>query len=94
MSSKGEELARHREQLLARVEAQRLELSVFHRQFEGPVRAIEMVLGFVNSLRRSPLVITGLVAVLIRTPWRKLARVPRWVWRVWKAFQFVRSWAR
>jgi hypothetical protein len=94
VSSKGEELARRREQLLARADAQRAELSAYHRQFEGPVRATETVLGFANRLRRSPLLITGLAAVLIRTPWRKLARVPRWVWRGWKTLQFVRSWAR
>jgi hypothetical protein len=89
-----EALARRREELVARSDAQRAELSVRARRLEGPVYAVGSALGLLNSLRRSPLLVTGLAAVLIRTPWRKLARWPKWVWRGWRFAQLVRGWTR
>jgi hypothetical protein len=93
VSSEIQTLARRREYLIARAAAQRAALHQYHRVFEGPVRAAELMLGFGNTLRRSPLFVTALAAVLVRTPWRRLARLPKWVWRGWRALQFVRSWA-
>lgn len=94
MKSRWDELARRRAALIARAEAQRAELAFYARELEGPARIAESLGGFLNSVRRSPLLITGLAAVLIRTPWRKLARWPKWIWRGWRAAQFVRGWTR
>jgi hypothetical protein len=91
VSLKREELARRRDRLVAQAQAQRGELAYYHQRFEGPVHATEVALGFANNLRQSPLFITALAAVLIRTPWRRVARVPKWVWRGWRVAQFVRS---
>jgi hypothetical protein len=87
-----QELAQRREQLVAQADAQRIELSRFYERFAGPAQAAQTVLGFVGSLRRSPWFIIGLTALLIRTPWRKLARFPKWAWRGWKMLRFAQSW--
>jgi hypothetical protein len=88
---KPQELARRREALIVRAQAQRDEFARYNAQFEAPVRAAETVLGFLNILRRSPLAITGLTALLVRTPWRRLSRIPKWAWRGWKVVKFVRN---
>jgi len=82
-----------RERLVAQAQEQRRELSLYHQQFEAPVRAAEAVFGLFHSLRHSPLFVTGLAIALVRTPWRKLARIPKWAWRGWRVFQFMRNWA-
>jgi len=94
MSTAGqlELLSQRRSQLLARAEAQRSELGFYYTQFERPVRQTEAVGGFLNSLRRSPVVLTALAALLLRTPWRKLARIPKLAWRGWTIVQFLRGW--
>ncbi len=92
MNARCEELARRRAELIAQADAQRAQLALYAQQFEGPVRAVGTVFGLVNSLRRSPLAVTALAAVLMRTPWRKLARVPKLAWRSWRIWSFVRSW--
>jgi len=86
-----ERIAQRRAELLARADAQRAALGYYYQQFERPVRQAETAVGLANSLRRSPLFLTGLAAVLLRTPWRKLARVPKFAWRGWRVLQFVRS---
>jgi hypothetical protein len=74
---------------------QRMQLALYHSRLEGPVAAAGVALGFLNSLRRSPpLLITGLAVLLLKTPWRRLSRIPRLAWRGWKMVQFVRGWAR
>jgi hypothetical protein len=85
------ELAQRRELLVARAQSQREELAYYVRQFHGPVRVVGAVYGLGQTLGRSPLLITGLAALLMKTPWRRLARVPRWAWRGWKILQLFRG---
>jgi hypothetical protein len=85
-------LAQHRAELVARANAQRLQLAEYVRQFEGPVHLAEGMVGLANSVRRSPLLLTGLALVLLRTPWRKFARIPKLAWGAWRIWQFVRQW--
>jgi hypothetical protein len=92
--SRLESLAQRRLELVARADAQRAQLADYYRQIEAPVRLIQAGLGFANSLRRSPVLMAGTAAVLWRTPWRRMARVPRLLWRGWKVVQFVRGFAR
>jgi hypothetical protein len=94
VSSKLSELGERRARLVARAEAQRFELACHYARFEGPVRLTGAVFGLMNSLRRSPFAVTGLAAVLVKTPWRKLARIPKLAWRGWRVLQFVRGWSR
>ncbi len=92
MNLRRQQLAREREELVARSDAQRTELSIYSQRLEGPVQIVARTLSLANTLRRSPLAITALAAVLWRTPWRRLAHTPKRVWWAWKIFQFVRGW--
>lgn len=92
--SRIESLVQRRLELVARAQAQRAELARSYRQIEAPVRLAQAGLGFANSLRRSPLFVAGAAALLLRTPWRRMARVPRLLWRGWRILQFVRGFAR
>jgi len=92
--SKLDALSQRRAELVARSAAQRVELTMAAQRLQGPVYLLGSVLGLLNSLRRSPLAVTGLAAVLLRTPWRKLARWPKWLWRGWRFAQLARGWAR
>ena len=88
------ELAERRARLVAKSDLQRMELAYHYARFEGPVQLTGAFLGLLNSLRRSPLAITGLATLLVKTPWRRLARIPKLAWRGWRVLQFVRGWMR
>jgi hypothetical protein len=94
MRSKLAELAEKRARLVALADTQRVELSEHYRRLERPVAVAEGVIGLARKVSKSPLFITALAAGLVRTPWRRLARVPKLAWRGWKILQFVRRWAR
>jgi hypothetical protein len=87
-------LAQERARLVGLAEVQRVRLAEYSAQFEGPARLTGSILGCFASLRRSPLLVTALAALLAKTPWRKLARLPKWAWRGWRILQFFRGWAR
>ena len=91
MSSRLDQLADRRAQLLVRSELQRQQLADCCRRFDRPLKLAESVGGFVRAIRRSPLFISALAFALMKTPWRKLARIPKLVWRCWKLLQFIRS---
>lgn len=90
MRQRAEQLARKREQLVARADGQRAQLSEYWRRLEPPAQLAAGVFGLVNSVRRSPLLITGLGLLLLKTPWRRLARAPLLIWRGWSVLNFVR----
>ena len=92
MPSQPTALSQRRAQLIAQAQGQRARLSSYCRQFEGPIQLTQSVAGLIGTLSRSPLAITGLAALLLKTPWRKLARIPKLTWRGWKIMQFVRGW--
>lgn len=94
MASKLTELAERRAQLQARSEAQRVLLAKYHARIGKPLELVEMALGAVTLLRRSPLMVTGVAALLTKTPWRKLAHFPKLAWRGWKIIQFVKNWTQ
>ena len=93
-NSRLDALAQKRARLMALSDTQRAELASYHARFEGPIRATSAVLGLASSLGRSPLAIAGLAALLMKTPWRKLARVPKLAWRGWTLWKFARTWIR
>lgn len=94
MKQKPDRLAQRRAQLVAQAEAQREQLSRYCQQLEPPIRLVENGYRFAKSLRRSPLLVAGLAALLLKSPWRKLARIPKFAWSGWKALQIARQWAR
>lgn len=88
------ELAQRRERLVARSDELRRQLSDHCRAFQGPVQAAGLVYGLAAGLRRSPLLITGLGILLMKTPWRSVARLPKLAWRGWQILQFIRKFAK
>ena len=93
MSSSLAQICRRRAELVARAEEQRAQLSYYYGQFNGPVILIERATRFVSSLSRSPLAVTGLTVALLKTPWRRLSRWPKLIWRGWSLYRFIRGWA-
>jgi hypothetical protein len=87
-------LAQRRAELVARAETDRVRLAYYYRQIQAPVRLMQTGWGVASNLRRSPLLVTAVAALLIRSPWRRAARLPKLVWRGWQVLQFVRGWAR
>jgi len=87
-------LEQRRAELVARSDMHRLELTQFYRRFAGPVHVGTSAIGLLDSLRRSPLFVTAAVAILLKTPWRRLARLPKLAWRGWRVLQFLRGWTR
>ena len=94
MSSRLAELAQRRVQLVERSEAQRVELAIHYQRLKGPLVLTENGLRLARSLARSPLAVTGLALALMKTPWRKLAPLPRMAWRGWKIYRFVKEWVQ
>ena len=92
--SRLEQLEQRRAELVARSDLRRVELTEYYRRWSRPVQAGTSALGLINSLRRSPLFVTAAVAILLKTPWRRLARMPKLVWRGWRVFQFLRGWGQ
>jgi hypothetical protein len=84
------ELAQRREALVARAELQRARLAREYQRFDGPVRIAGAAFTFASALGRSPLALTATAALLAKTPWRKLARLPKLAWRGWKIIRLVR----
>jgi hypothetical protein len=95
VGSQLQKLVDRRAQLVSHSELQRAKLSLHYSRLQGPIEATGMVFGVLNTLRHSPpLMITGTAIVLLKTPWRRLARIPKLAWRGWKMLQFVRSLGR
>lgn len=94
MSSNPEEFARRREELIARAEAQRVEIGYQTQRLCAPLRMAETAFNTVNTVRRSPLLMTGIGLLLLKTPWRRLAIVPKVAWRGWQVLQFARRFLR
>jgi hypothetical protein len=94
VTSRLEQLEQRRAQLVARSDLCRAELGEYCRRLTGPIQVTTSTFGLLNTLRRSPLFVTAAVAVLMRTPWRRLARVPKLAWHGWRILQFFRGWRR
>jgi hypothetical protein len=73
--------------LIARSARQRAELAVACARLERPVRIGEQLLHFF----RKPLVITGLAALLLKTPWKRFAKWPGLLWRAWQFLGIFRQ---
>jgi hypothetical protein len=85
------EIMRRREQLRARCDAQRNEIAALARQWEGPFRIADRAVAGVNYLRKHPVilgVLVALLAVVQRRGW--------WGWAqrgfvLWRAYRAVRN---
>ncbi len=87
------EVMRERERLLARCDAQRAEIAVLVRQWEGPVAIADRAIAGANYLRQHPVILGVLVAVLAIVQRRGLwgwAKRGFVLWRVYRAFRSSR----
>jgi hypothetical protein len=82
-------IKRRREWLVQRAAEQRRTLDLLYRTYEKPMETGARVFGYLKFFK-SPLVLTGVGALLMRTRWRKFSGLPRWAWRGWKLFQVGR----
>jgi len=82
-----EEVQRRKAILVARCARQREDIGVAFTRLEQPVRIGEQLLRFFKK----PLVITGLAAILLKTPWKRFARWPGLLWRAWQFLGIFRQ---
>ncbi len=85
------DIMRERERLLARCGAQRAEIAALARQWEGPLTVADHAVAGINYLRRHPVVLGVLVALLTVVQRRGL-----WVWtrrgfELWRAYRALRD---
>ena len=80
-----------RERLLARVAAQRDDLTMLAQQLEGPLKVADRVVAGVQYVRRHPVVLGAAVALLAVVERRRL-----WLWArrgfvVWRTYRALRN---
>ena len=85
------ELARRREQLIARAAIQRERLADHVRQWERPIAAVDKVIAGVNYLRAHPVVLAVGIAVLTVVQRRSLWGLVRRGFLLWR---IARTWRR
>ena len=84
------ELMRQRERLLARCEAQRIEIAALALRWEKPLSLADRAIAGINYLRGHPVVLGALVAVLAvvqRRGWWSWVRRGFVLWRSYIAFR-------
>jgi len=81
-----EEIERRKALLVARTAIERAQLAAIYTQIERPVRLGENIFRFF----RKPLVLTGVAALLLKTPWKRYAKLPAFLWRVWQFTKIFR----
>jgi len=82
-----EEIEHRKAILIARSAGQRMELGRIQARLERPVQICEQTF----RILRKPLVITGLAALLIKTPWKRFAKWPGLLWRGWQLLNICRK---
>jgi len=85
-----EEIRRRRERLIARAMVQRSEMARVYHNLQKPVHVVENAFSYARYFK-SPLFLTGLAAILIRTRWKKLARLPALLWKGWGILRLVQG---
>ncbi len=82
------EIARKRERLLARCDAQRAELSSLAQQWEGPLKIADRAVAGINYLRHHPVILGAAVALLVviqRRGWWGWVQRGFVLWRAYRA---------
>jgi hypothetical protein len=82
------EIMRQRERLIAKCDAQRLELSALARQFAGPLAMADRVAAGYDYLRRHPTLVgvaAGLLLIVRRRNWWSWLKRGYVVWRAYRA---------
>jgi len=91
VESRAVELARQRERLIARAEAQRHELAAHVRRWEVPLRVADKALAGARFLRANPVVVAAAAVALLVFGRRRLWTIVRGGLIAWRAWRAVRS---
>lgn len=84
------ELTRRRAELLARIAAQREQLAEIQAEWDAPLTLVDKGMAGVRYLRRHPLLVAGVMAVLLIR--RSSAAALMWgAWRIWKGYHYFTS---
>lgn len=75
MQIKAEQLARRRQELIARCEAQRSAMAMHTRSLSHTASALDSALGILGRIRRHPGWIVGLVVAIIAIKPRRLSAI-------------------
>ena len=81
------DVMRERERLLARCDAQRTELTIITRQWEGPLQVADRALAGINYLRSHPVIVGILAALLVVIQRRGLWGWVRRGFMLWRAYR-------
>jgi len=90
MNEKLFELAQRRSELLARIAKQREQLADVAAEWDAPLAIADHGVAAVFFLRRHPLLVAGVTAVILKR--RSSAAALVWgMWRVWKGYRYFIS---
>lgn len=90
MTQSLQDVLRQREALLAKIAAQREQISRTGERLKTPLAWADQAVGVVHYLRSHPLILAVLAGFLVVRKGSVLA-VPRMAWRVWKWYRSARS---
>jgi len=84
------ELMQSRGELLARIASQREQMIEIGSELQGPLALADEGLDAVRFLRRHPLLVVGVVALLVIRR-RGVAGLVGGVWGIWKGYRYFTS---
>lgn len=90
MTKKRLELAQRRSELLARIAKQRGQLADVAAEWNAPLAMADRAVAAVIFLRRHPLMVVGVTAVILMRR-NRVAALMLGVWRVWKGYRYFIS---
>lgn len=86
------EIARRKERLIARSEAQRVAIGASFRQLERPISVIDRGLEIARFFRDRPLLLAAVVAVVVAFRRRSLLSLARRALGAWRLWRSVSAW--
>lgn len=86
------EIARRKERLIARAEAQRAAISTSFRQLERPISVIDRGLEIVRYLRGHPLLVATAVTIMMAFRRRGLLSLAGRALSAWRLWRSVSAW--
>lgn len=87
------EIARRKERLIARAEAQRAAIGESIRRLEGPIGIVDRGLEVARFLQAHPVLVGAAVAALVVFSRRGLPSLAGRVFSAWRLWRWVSAWA-
>ena len=86
------EIARRKERLIVRAEAQRVAIGASFRQLERPISVIDRGLQIVRFFRERPLLLAAVVTIVVAFRRRGLLSLARRALGAWRLWRSVSAW--